>query len=94
MTRRQTFILGIGLGVLTLMAAFPPWKETSAARNNAYIKPVGYCFVLSRPSRRNSDGRAVSVDLERLGVQIVAVIAGTASAVLLMGLRPRKVPGE
>ena len=66
------------LGVLLIigMCIFPPWIYTFKASGVYSENPAGYSFIAEPPSPKSYNVRhGVEIDLNRLSIQVFAVIA-------------------
>ena len=86
MTRTHRIVVASGLLAILVMALFPPWIETYTRPGMAPSqRPAGYAAVWDPPDVDGSPTRFGSrLDLARLAVQVMGVVAGTAVLVLLM----------
>jgi hypothetical protein len=74
LSRKQVYLLWIGVVLVLAMAVFPPWEFRPVLRY-AMTAPAGYSLIFLPPKLDN-----VRVDVTRIGIQwfAVAVIIGAA----------------
>jgi hypothetical protein len=79
---KQKKILKVGIVIVLLMVAIPPWNYTFT-----YSKaPAGYSFIALPPLRKVSKGQAyggITVNGSRLLVQLIVTIAATYVGIML-----------
>jgi hypothetical protein len=88
MTQRQRFILAASLAVLVIMCLFPPWQSRVDGYEISFL-PGSYALIFL--AQRNAQ-----LDLVRLTIQVMAVVAATGAALLLVrpGFSPYQGSGE
>ena len=71
-------VLWTGIAIIILMSLFPPWKDlrSSRSRRSHYVVAGGYGFLFDPPYR------AKSIDVARLGVQILVVALITGGVIV------------
>jgi hypothetical protein len=87
----QRKILIAGIALIAAMAVFPPWTYTFRYQSTYSEEPAGYSFIADPPSpksTRRTDG--VKIDIARLSVQVVAVLALMGIGLLVVSGEPRR----
>ena len=87
----QRKILIAGIALIATMAVFPPWTYTFRYQSTYSEEPAGYSFIADPPSpksTRRTDG--VKIDIARLSVQVVAVLALMGIGLLVVSGEPRR----
>jgi len=76
MTQLQRVVLVVGVILIALSAAFPPWVYTFTRPGMAVSsRPAGYASILTPPELSSSSiTRGVRVDVTRLVVQIGGIV--------------------
>lgn len=73
---KQKNILIIGMVVILLMGAIPPWNYTFKSSSTYSEAPAGYYFIASPPPRRmKSFSHGIKIDASRLVIQWIITIA-------------------
>lgn len=82
--KNQRLIIIIGMAIIVFMGLFPPWTYTFKVQSIYSEKPAGYSFIASPPAKNSNDQRqGIKIDMSRLLIQWVVVIAASGCGVLL-----------
>jgi hypothetical protein len=86
MNRKQTVTLWVGVALLVLMCACPPWNWTFQPQGSGkVVKPAGYALLTNPPApERDSPPFGVEVNLSRLFLQVIAISAVTGAAAVTL----------
>jgi hypothetical protein len=88
MHQYQIKVLIVGLIIIILMGAVPPWTYTFTARSIYSEVPAGYSFIANPPKPRDSSAaHGVKLDIVRLLVQWLIVATATALGIVLLSKR-------
>jgi hypothetical protein len=95
MNGRQKTLLLIASAVILSMVLFPPWEAALPEGYNTSTRDLGYHFVLTPPTTPIVYGDVVMfkksvINIERLLVQLIAVVLLTTGGVFMSGNRQRK----
>jgi len=89
-------ILLVGLLAISMACAFPPWILTADAEGDGgghIRKPAGCSFVFSPPAPERSDVHyGVVLDLERLTIEIIIIVATASAGLLVISLGKYSFP--
>jgi len=88
--RAQKAVLWVSAVLLILMLLVPPWRDPSAWPSGGFWRIIGYAFLFS-PAE--SFGLSV-VDVARLWVQALIVLAAAATLTILLGHPPEAASAE
>jgi len=91
MNTKQKNIYIIVITLIIIMCLFPPWIKTYKFKNIYSEKPAGYSFIFSPPDPTVNSRRGVELDLERLSIQFIAVVALLGLGLLLSNQSTTKV---
>lgn len=93
-----------GLGIVVLMALFPPWAQcelrwiqrpnSNAYEGTVFVRSAGYGFVLIPPKVGTDPGAQLDasfIDCTRLVIQWVVVVAVTLGVVIALSGKERVV---
>ena len=83
LSRIQQAVVGVAFLIIGLMCVYPPWTETKlVSRAVTLDNDAGYAFLFSPPYPFDSEISGVTLNVERLGVQVLGVIAVAGFAVI------------
>ena len=81
MNGKQKICLWIGIAVIVLMSLFPPWLYTQARITEVQTN-AGYHFLLTPPQPQGEVGYGIHLDMSRLFVQWIVIIAIAAGLIV------------
>ncbi len=85
---RKNHIIAFAVLVVLAMALYPPWVQTYTRQGmTPSQRPAGYAALWDPPEMPGSRLVGLRLDIARLGVQIIAVAAGTALLILITDRR-------
>lgn len=81
---KQRKILIIGVVVILLMGAVPPWTYTFKHTSTYSERPAGYYFIVSPPSPiAASRAHGIKIDASRLFIQWITTIVAVSIGLML-----------
>ena len=91
---KSTIFAGIvGVVIILLMGAFPPWKHTFKASTTYSETDAGYSLILSPPPAKGQSYRqGIKIDITRLIIQWAITIIATAAGILLSAEKKKEFP--
>ena len=99
----KNFVMWLGILVFVLMGLFPPWLYTYNATIRSPVygsfltgsqKIAGYYFLFAPPDPAGESGHGISLDITRLFVQWVIVIALTGGLIYTIKDKPKEKEKE
>lgn len=85
---KQRKVVIVGIVLFILMGLFPPWTYTLSAHSIKREKPAGYALIISSPEpEKNSMVFGVKIDVPRLIIQWIVLVATTSFGVLIANQR-------
>lgn len=86
-------ILLSGILVIVLMGLYPPWLYTRSHAFSYSEIPAGYSFILSAPKPEYSSSEyGVKIDIPRLFIQWVLVVAAMGAVILFVKKEEKNSP--
>ena len=81
--KQLRILLAAGV-IFVAMGIFPPWTYTLDAQSIHHEKPAGYAFIVSPPNpEKDSPAFGVRLDISRLLIQWLVLVAATSGLLLL-----------
>ena len=78
--RAKAIVLG-GCLLFVLCGLFPPWLYTHSGHT---VRSAGYRFLLTAPQPLNYSNSGIRLDVERLAIEWLCILAGTGMALMLV----------